>query len=78
MWRGRRAVGGYGYRPVVVECRGRVKEAWLRLAAAGRAAIAPDVDEQERSRRRDEQVAALRRARSLVDLEALLSDSAWR
>jgi hypothetical protein len=50
----------------------------LRLAAAGRDAIAPDVDEETRQLRVDRQRAALRRAGTLVDVDALLSDAAWR
>jgi hypothetical protein len=50
----------------------------LRLAAAGRDAIAPDVDEETRLQRADRQRAALRRAGALVDADALLSDTAWR
>jgi hypothetical protein len=50
----------------------------LRLAAAGRDAIAPDVDEETRLDRADRQRAALQRAGTLVDVDALLSDAAWR
>jgi len=50
----------------------------LRLAAAGRDAIAVDVDEHEREGRANRQRAALERARSLVDADVLLSDEAWR
>jgi hypothetical protein len=50
----------------------------LRLAAAGRDAIAPDLDEGVRRQRVERQRDALRRAESLVDTDALLSDEAWR
>jgi hypothetical protein len=50
----------------------------LRLAAAGRDAIAHDVDEAECEDRRHRQRKALNRARELVDVEALLADAAWR
>lgn len=50
----------------------------LRLAAAGRDAIAPDVDDETRLHRADRQRAALQRAGTLVDVDALLSDAAWR
>ena len=56
----------------------------LRLAGAGRDAIAPDVYASERERRR-RQRDALRRAgqlvdaaESLVDAAELLADGAWR
>jgi hypothetical protein len=50
----------------------------LRLAAVGRDAIAPDVDEETRLHRADRQRAALHRAGALIDEDALLSDAAWR
>jgi hypothetical protein len=50
----------------------------LRLAAAGRDAIASDVDEGERRERLERQRQALQRARTLVDADVLLSDEAWR
>jgi hypothetical protein len=50
----------------------------LRLAAAGRDSIAPQVDTETRLQRADRQRAALRRAGALVDADALLSDAAWR
>jgi hypothetical protein len=50
----------------------------LRLAAAGRDAIASDVDEGERQARLERQRQALQRARTLVDADVLLSDEAWR
>lgn len=54
------------------------KQLLLRLAAVGRDAIAPDVDEGERARRRELQLAALGRACELVDADELLDDAAWR
>jgi hypothetical protein len=50
----------------------------LRLAAAGRDAIAPDVDADDRARRRELQRQALERGSELVDMDVLLSDAAWR
>jgi hypothetical protein len=50
----------------------------LRLAAAGRDAIAESVAEDARRRRRQEQREALNRAAGLVDRDALLADAAWR
>jgi hypothetical protein len=50
----------------------------LRLAAAGRDAIAFDVDASERLLRVERQREALERARDLVDADVLLSDEAWR
>jgi len=54
------------------------KQLLLRLAAAGRDAIAPDVEEGERERRKRLQLAALGRAGELVDADALLADAAWQ
>ena len=50
----------------------------LRLAAAGRDAIASEVDATARQHRADRQRDALGRARALVDADVLLSDEAWR
>jgi hypothetical protein len=50
----------------------------LRLAAAGRDAIAESVAEDALRRRRQEQREALNRAAGLVDRDALLADAAWR
>ena len=50
----------------------------LRLAAAGRDAIAADLDAEAKRRRREHQLAAMRRVRDLVDVDLLLSDAAWR
>jgi hypothetical protein len=52
------------------------KQLLLRLAAVGRDAIAPDVDERERAR--ELQLAALARAGELVDPSVLLADAAWQ
>jgi CHASE2 domain-containing sensor protein len=54
------------------------RELLLRLAAAGRDAIAVDVDSSEREERRRRQQAALGRAAQLVDADELLTDAAWR
>jgi hypothetical protein len=54
------------------------KELLMRLAAAGRDAIASDVDTHAREERRQRQLGALGRAASLVDVDALLDDAAWR
>jgi hypothetical protein len=54
------------------------KQLLMRLAAAGRDAIAPDVDARAREQRRERQRAALARAAGLVDADALLGDAAWR
>jgi DNA-binding MarR family transcriptional regulator len=49
----------------------------LRLAAAGREAIASEVEERARQHCADRQRDALRRASALVDKDVLLSDEAW-
>ena len=54
------------------------KQLLLRLAAEGRDAIAQRLDETDQTRRRDEQVAAMRRAATRLDLDLLLSDAAWK
>ena len=54
------------------------KELLVRLAAAGRDAIAPEVDEDAREQRRQRQLDALSRSAQLVDVDALLADAAWR
>jgi hypothetical protein len=54
------------------------KELLLRLAAAGLDAIEPAVDAQARDERRRRQLDAVGRAASLVDVDALLADAAWR
>jgi hypothetical protein len=50
----------------------------LRLAAAGRDAIAVDVDAGEREQRRMRQHEAMSRAATLVEVDELLADAAWR
>ena len=50
----------------------------LHLVAAGRDAIAVDVENAHLVARRERQDAALARAAELVDVDALLSDAAWR
>lgn len=55
-----------------------VTELLFRLASAGARAVGRDVDEPERRARRERQQQALRRSDELVDVDALLSDAAWR
>ena len=50
----------------------------LRLATAGRDAIAGEVEDTDAQVRRGLQQAALRRAPDLVDADELLADGAWR
>jgi len=50
----------------------------LRLAAAGRDAIAVDVDADEREQRRTRQREAMSRAARLVEVDDRLADAAWR
>lgn len=50
----------------------------LRLAAAGRDAIAGDAAVADLQARRERQQAALRRAPDLLDADELLADGAWR
>jgi hypothetical protein len=50
----------------------------LRLAAAGRDAIAGDVELGRAEQARARQRAALERAAELVDRDVLLGDVAWR
>ncbi len=54
------------------------RELLLRLAATGHDAIAAQSAAAERTARRARQAAAIDRARTLVDVDALLSDAAWR
>jgi hypothetical protein len=54
------------------------KELLVRLAAAGRDAIAGDVDAADQERRRQRQLDALSRAGHLLDTDVLLADAAWR
>jgi hypothetical protein len=50
----------------------------LRLAEAGRDAVAGELASEEHGRRRARQQAALARGSQLVDVDALLRDEAWR
>ena len=50
----------------------------LRLAGIGAERIASELDGTSRRQQRERQLAALRHARDLVDVEVLLSDAAWR
>ena len=54
------------------------RELLLRLTAAGSAAIAAESQAEQRVRRRERQQQALGRANALVDVDALLTDAAWR
>ena len=54
------------------------RELLLRLASTGHDAIAAESAESDRAARRERQARALDRARSLVDVDELLSDAAWR
>jgi len=49
----------------------------LRLAEAGRDAIAERIEVEDRARRHEQQLRALRRAATLVDEDVLLGDAAW-
>ena len=53
------------------------KELLVRLAAAGRDAIADAVDAGQREQRLERQRAALSRAGRLLDADVLLADTAW-
>ena len=54
------------------------KELLLRLTQAGRDAVARELDQREGAERRDRQRTAMREVAELVDVDALLSDAAWR
>jgi hypothetical protein len=54
------------------------KQLLLRLAATGRDTVQRTLDENDQARRRGEQVEAMNRAATLVDVELLLSDAAWQ
>ena len=54
------------------------KELLLRLTAAGRDAVARDLNEREGAERRERQRTAMREIADLVDAEVLLSDAAWQ
>ena len=57
---------------------GNRKELLLRLAQAGHDALGLDRAEAEASRRRELQHKALEELPKLVDMDVLLSDSAWQ
>jgi hypothetical protein len=50
----------------------------LRLAAVGHESLRQRLHDDDRARRRSDQLAAMRRASGLVDTELLLSDTAWQ
>jgi hypothetical protein len=50
----------------------------LRLAEEGGSALGLQAERLDAAKRRERAEAALKRLRSLVDAEVLLSDAAWR
>jgi hypothetical protein len=50
----------------------------LRLAAEGRDALQRRLDESDQQWRRAEQVKAMGRAATLMDVDLLLADAAWQ
>jgi hypothetical protein len=54
------------------------KELLLRLTAAGRDAVAQELDRREGTERRERQRTAMRDVADLVDAEVLLSDAPWQ
>jgi hypothetical protein len=54
------------------------KELLLRLTAAGRDAVARELDEREGLERRERQRTSMREVTQLVDTDVLLSDAAWQ
>jgi len=54
------------------------KQLLLRLAETGRDALRQRLDADDRARRRAEQVEAMGRAATLMDVDLLLSDAAWQ
>ena len=54
------------------------KQLLLRLAATGRDALRQQLDDDDRVRRRAEQIEAMNRAATLMDIDLLLSDAAWK
>ena len=54
------------------------RELLIRLASTGHDAIATDLAADAHAARRQRQREALDRARTLVDVDELLSDAAWR
>jgi hypothetical protein len=56
----------------------RRQDLLVRLAALGRAQVDRELAERDQETRRAGQAEALERLPRLVDVEALLSDAAWR
>jgi hypothetical protein len=54
------------------------KELLLRLAAEGRDALQKQLDDDNRVRRRADQDEAMNRAATLMDIDLLLTDAAWK
>ncbi|HEY1537819.1 MAG TPA: hypothetical protein VGF63_00370 [Solirubrobacteraceae bacterium] len=54
------------------------KQLLLRLAAEGTDALRRRLDEADHLTRRAAQIAAMRRAATLVDVDELLADAAWQ
>jgi len=54
------------------------KQLLLRLATEGRDAISQRLDERDEAQRRAEQVDAMSRAATHIDIDLLLSDAAWQ
>jgi hypothetical protein len=54
------------------------KQLLLLLAATGRDALQQRLDESDRTRRRAEQIDAMNRAATLLDVDLLLADAAWQ
>ena len=54
------------------------KQLLLRLAATGRDALRQQLDDDDRVRRRAEQIEAMQRAATLLDVDLLLADAAWQ
>ena len=54
------------------------KQLLLRLAAEGRDALRARLDASDQARRRSEQLSAMQRASTLIDIDLLLADAAWQ
>ncbi len=54
------------------------KQLLLLLAAAGRDALQQRLDERHHTERRAQQIDAMRRATTLLDVDLLLADAAWQ
>jgi hypothetical protein len=54
------------------------KQLLLRLAATGRDTLQKRLDDDDRARRRAEQIEAMNRAATLMDVDLLLTDAAWK